>query len=61
MIIRFLITLSFKSIINDLINYINILFNNRNFLFELEFLINYDFDFNNDIFAYVIDFIIIFI
>ena len=46
---------------NISINYVSTLFNNRNFLFELEFLINYNFDFDDDVFVYVVDFIIFFI
>ena len=59
--IKFIIILLFKSIINVLINYISTLFNDRDFLFKFELLINYDLDFNDDIFAHVVDFIIIFI
>ena len=51
----------FKSIINVLINYASTLFNDRDFLFEFKFLINYDLDVNDDIFAYIVNFIIIFI
>ena len=46
---------------NILINYVNALFDNRDFLFEFEFSINYNLDFDDDVFAYIIDFIIFFI
>ena len=46
---------------NISINYASTLFNNRNFLFELELLINYNFDFDDDVFVYIVDFIIFFI
>ena len=58
---KFIITFSFKLIMNVLINYINILFNNRNFLFEFEFSINYNLDFNDNIFIYIVDFSMIFV
>ena len=53
--------MSFKSVINISINYINTLFNDHDFLFEPELSVNYNLDFDDDIFAHVIDFIIIFI
>ena len=58
--LKSLITLLSKSIMNILINYVA-LFNNRDFLFELEFLFNYNLNSNNIIFAYIIDFFIFFI
>ena len=59
--IKSVITLSLKLMINVLINYINTLLNDRDFLFEFEFSINYDLNINDDIFIYIVDFIIIFI
>ena len=54
-------TLSFKFIINILINYASTLFNHRDFLFKFEFLINYNLDFDDNVFVYIVDFIIFFI
>ena len=54
------ITFLSKSIINISIIYLTI-FDDRDFLFEFEFLINYFFDFDDEIFVYIIDFIIIFV
>ena len=51
--IKIIITLSPNTIINISINYYDILFNNRNFLFEFK-LITF-FDKNNEVFVYVID------
>ena len=45
---------------NILIKYLS-LFNDKFFLFKFEFLINYNLDINDDIFAHIIDFIIIFV
>ena len=47
--------------INILINYSSTVFNNRDFLFESEFLINYNLDFDDDVFAYIVNFIIFFV
>ena len=46
---------------NVLINYASTLFNDYDFLFEFELLINYDLNIKNDIFVHVVDFIMIFI
>ena len=61
--IKSIIIFSLKLIINVLINYLSILFNDRDFLFKFEFLISYnlDFDFDSDIFAYIVNFIIFFV
>ena len=59
--IKFIITFSSRLIMNMLINYINTLFNDRDFLFESELLINYNLDFNDNIFTHIINTSIIFI
>ena len=58
---KFIITLSFKFVINVLINYVSTLFDDRDFLFESELLINYNLDFDDDVFAHIVDFFIFFI
>ena len=45
--------------INILINYYDILFDDRDFLFEFKLVISFDKD--NEVFAYVIDFLLTFI
>lgn len=53
------ITLPPNTIINILINYHNILFDDRNFLFKLELFI--DFDYEKEIFIHVVNILIIFV
>ena len=59
--IKFTIIFLLKSIINVFVNYINTFPKNRDFLFEFELLINYNFNFDDEIFIHVVNFIIIFI
>lgn len=56
--IKITITLSLNIIINISINYHNILFDNQDFLFKLELLI--DLNYEKKIFVYIIDISIIF-
>lgn len=58
---RSVITFLPKSIINIFIIYINTFSENRDFLFEPEFSINYFFNFDDKIFVYIVDIIIIFV
>ena len=56
---KIIITLSSNTMINILINYYDILFDDRDFLFEFKLVISFDKD--NEVFAYVIDFLLTFI